>query len=200
MKAVSLIASNTMKHPSKFFSSFRRFKSMNSCFSSSNSRNIHHSPFQVTQKVSTNFGQSGNSKFNANFNGISSGIRDFSTLVKTRVERAEKDIDSLSEDESKENLNKREESPIEREAWKLLQDSVVQYCGHPVGTLAANDPSDSTPLNYDQVFIRDFVPSALAFLLKGEEEIVKNLLLHTLQLQVIMNEYCLINCGCICPK
>ncbi|CAD6203375.1 unnamed protein product [Miscanthus lutarioriparius] len=38
-------------------------------------------------------------------------------------------------------------------------------------------------LNYDQVFIRDFVPSAIAFLLKGESDIVKNFLLHTLQLQ-----------------
>ncbi|KAK8689327.1 hypothetical protein V6N13_088048 [Hibiscus sabdariffa] len=52
-----------------------------------------------------------------------------------------------------------------------------------VGTVAANDPGDKQPLNYDQVFIRDFVPSALAFLLGGEGEIVKNFLLHTLQLQ-----------------
>ncbi|KAJ8528898.1 hypothetical protein K7X08_030638 [Anisodus acutangulus] len=41
----------------------------------------------------------------------------------------------------------------------------------------------SDPLNYDQAFIRDFVPSALAFLLKGEGEVVKICLLHTLQLQ-----------------
>ncbi|TYH92873.1 hypothetical protein ES332_A13G214700v1 [Gossypium tomentosum] len=53
----------------------------------------------------------------------------------------------------------------------------------PVGTVAANDPGDKQPLNYDQVFIRDFVPSALAFLLKGEGGILKNFLLHTLQLQ-----------------
>nr|AJW82915.1 alkaline/neutral invertase [Dimocarpus longan] len=77
----------------------------------------------------------------------------------------------------------REASEIEKEAWKLLRDSVVSYCGNPVGTVAANDPADKQPLNYDQVFIRDFVPSALAFLLNGEEEIVKNFLLHTLQLQ-----------------
>ena len=56
-----------------------------------------------------------------------------------------------------------------------------------MGTVAANDPGDKTPLNYDQVFIRDFVPSALAFLLKGEGEIVRNFLLHTLQLQVIFH-------------
>ncbi|PON69629.1 Glycosyl hydrolase [Parasponia andersonii] len=78
---------------------------------------------------------------------------------------------------------KREETNIEKEAWKLLQNAVVMYCGNPVGTVAANDPGDKQPLNYDQVFIRDFVPSALAFLLKGEGEIVRNFLLHTLQLQ-----------------
>ncbi|XP_044499897.1 alkaline/neutral invertase A, mitochondrial-like [Mangifera indica] len=78
---------------------------------------------------------------------------------------------------------RREETDIEKEAWRLLQESVVRYCGSPVGTMAANDPNDKQPLNYDQVFIRDFVPSALAFLLRGEAEIVKNFLLHTLQLQ-----------------
>ncbi|WRX23783.1 Glycosyl hydrolase family 100 - like 6 [Theobroma cacao] len=75
------------------------------------------------------------------------------------------------------------EIDIEKEAWNLLRGAVVTYCGTPVGTVAANDPADKLPLNYDQVFIRDFVPSALAFLLKGEGEIVKNFLLHTLQLQ-----------------
>lgn len=73
---------------------------------------------------------------------------------------------------------------IEEEAWRLLRESVVTYCDSPVGTMAANDPTDTTPLNYDQVFIRDFVPSGLAFLMKGESEIVRNFLLHTLQLQV----------------
>ncbi|KAM0988052.1 hypothetical protein ACFX13_012276 [Malus domestica] len=81
------------------------------------------------------------------------------------------------------NKVERELSDIEEEAWRLLRDSVVSYCGNPVGTLAATDPADKTPLNYDQVFIRDFVPSALAFLLNGDAEIVKNFLLHTLQLQ-----------------
>lgn len=80
--------------------------------------------------------------------------------------------------------NEREVSEIEKEAWRLLRGAVVDYCGSPVGTVAASDPADKTPLNYDQVFIRDFVPSALAFLLNGEGEIVKNFLLNTLQLQV----------------
>lgn len=83
---------------------------------------------------------------------------------------------------------KREVSEVEKEAWKLLREAVVNYCGQPVGTVAANDPADKLPLNYDQVFIRDFVPSALAFLLNGEGEIVKNFLLHTLQLQVVMQQ------------
>ena len=87
-------------------------------------------------------------------------------------------------DDSK-GLGERKASEIEEEAWRLLRNAVVSYCGNPVGTVAANDPVDKQPLNYDQVFIRDFVPSALAFLLNGEEEIVKNFLLHTLQLQVI---------------
>lgn len=83
----------------------------------------------------------------------------------------------------------KEESETEKEAWKLLQEVVVTYCGSPVGTLAANDPNDAQPLNYDQVFIRDFVPSALAFLLKGEVEIVKNFLIHTMQLQVFNYQF-----------
>lgn len=73
---------------------------------------------------------------------------------------------------------------MEKEAWALLKEAIVTYCGEPVGTIAANDPTDPHLLNYDQVFIRDFIPSAIAFLLKGEYEIVRNFLLHTLQLQV----------------
>jgi hypothetical protein len=38
---------------------------------------------------------------------------------------------------------------------------------------------------YVQVFVRDFVPSALAFLMNGEPDIVKNFLLKTLRLQSI---------------
>ncbi|EEE60952.1 hypothetical protein OsJ_14709 [Oryza sativa Japonica Group] len=72
---------------------------------------------------------------------------------------------------------------VEDEAWGLLRESVVRYCGSPVGTIAACDPNDASPLNYDQVFIRDFVPSGIAFLLKGDYEIVRNFILHTLQLQ-----------------
>ncbi|XP_047340005.1 alkaline/neutral invertase C, mitochondrial-like [Impatiens glandulifera] len=89
---------------------------------------------------------------------------------------------------NKENVlvNEKELSEIEKEAWKLLRNAVVTYCGNPVGTVAAaSDSADKQPLNYDQVFIRDFIPSAVAFLLNGETEIVKNFLLHTLQLQSV---------------
>jgi hypothetical protein len=74
---------------------------------------------------------------------------------------------------------------IEDEAWDLLRQSVVFYCGSPIGTIAANDPNSTSVLNYDQVFIRDFIPSGIAFLLKGEYDIVRNFILYTLQLQVI---------------
>lgn len=73
---------------------------------------------------------------------------------------------------------------IEDEAWELLRESMVYYCGSPIGTIAAKDPTSSIVLNYDQVFIRDFIPSGIAFLLKGEYDIVRNFILHTLQLQV----------------
>lgn len=76
---------------------------------------------------------------------------------------------------------------IEDEAWELLNESIVYYCANPVGTIAANDPTSTSILNYDQVFIRDFIPSAIAFLLKGEYDIVRNFILHTLQLQVTRN-------------
>ncbi|TKY54283.1 Alkaline/neutral invertase C [Spatholobus suberectus] len=98
-----------------------------------------------------------------------------------RCDKSNVNVDNLKD--LSENKVQREVSEVEKEAWKLLQDAVVTYCGNPVGTVAANDTADKQPLNYDQVFIRDFVPSALAFLLNGEGEIVKNFLLHTLQLQ-----------------
>ncbi|KAL6342037.1 hypothetical protein AAG906_038283 [Vitis piasezkii] len=80
-------------------------------------------------------------------------------------------------------LGKASIDSIEDEAWNLLRESIVFYCGNPIGTIAANDPSNSSSLNYDQVFIRDFIPSGIAFLLKGEYDIVRSFILHTLQLQ-----------------
>ncbi|KAK9282699.1 hypothetical protein L1049_010919 [Liquidambar formosana] len=80
-------------------------------------------------------------------------------------------------------LHKGSVDSIEDEAWDLLRESMVSYCGSPIGTIAAKDPTNSNVLNYDQVFIRDFIPSGIAFLLKGEYDIVRNFILHTLQLQ-----------------
>ncbi|KAK2976350.1 hypothetical protein RJ640_014181 [Escallonia rubra] len=80
-------------------------------------------------------------------------------------------------------IHKTSVTSVEDEAWEMLRESMVHYCGSPIGTIAANDPTSSSVLNYDQVFIRDFIPSGIAFLLKGEYEIVRNFILYTLQLQ-----------------
>ncbi|ONK73405.1 uncharacterized protein A4U43_C04F31160 [Asparagus officinalis] len=79
-------------------------------------------------------------------------------------------------------INISESNPMVMEAWAALRQSLVYFGGQPVGTIAALDTSEAA-LNYDQVFMRDFVPSGLAFLMNGEPEIVKNFLLKTLRLQ-----------------
>ncbi|KAA3455342.1 putative alkaline/neutral invertase D [Gossypium australe] len=79
--------------------------------------------------------------------------------------------------------NSFEPHPMVAEAWEALRRSLVYFRDQPVGTIAAYDHASEEVLNYDQVFVRDFVPSALAFLMNGEPDIVKNFLLKTLQLQ-----------------
>ncbi|KAJ0427542.1 putative beta-fructofuranosidase [Helianthus annuus] len=72
------------------------------------------------------------------------------------------------------------------EAWTRLKNSFVYFQSKPVGTLAAALDPSAEELNYNQVFVRDFVPTALAYLMKvpsHEPEIVKNFLLKTLHLQ-----------------
>lgn len=136
-----------------------------------------------------------------NINGKMVYLKDGMNVKPTAEERVDNDEDSVggeevsgleadeknnkSENEQEGEKVEEEETEVEKEAWSLLQEALVTYCDNPVGTVAANDSDDQQPLNYDQVFIRDFIPSALAFLLKGEKEIVKNFLLYTLQLQVI---------------
>lgn len=71
---------------------------------------------------------------------------------------------------------------LEQSAWQALEASILYYQGRPVGTIAARDSSVDA-LNYDQCFVRDFVPSALAFLTRGDTEIVRNFLVETLALQ-----------------
>lgn len=68
------------------------------------------------------------------------------------------------------------------EAWTLIEKSIVYYQGRPIGTVAALE-AGSDALNYDQCFVRDFVLSAMAFLMKGQPEIVRNFLSETLHLQ-----------------
>ncbi len=72
--------------------------------------------------------------------------------------------------ESRTNANVK--ANIEAEAWHSLEQSILYYQKQPVGTLAAVDQSVEA-LNYDQCFIRDFVSSALVFLIKGRTDIVK---------------------------
>ncbi|KAJ8572778.1 hypothetical protein K7X08_009289 [Anisodus acutangulus] len=115
---------------------------------------------------------------------VHGGLNNVKPFVVDKVDLDEQyDLQQHVNNDEKVEGVKEEESQAVKEAWKLLENAVVTYCGSPIGTLAANDPNDKLPLNYDQVFIRDFIPSALAFLLKGEKEIVRNFLLHTLQLQ-----------------
>ena len=75
------------------------------------------------------------------------------------------------------------ESDIYETAWQKLLDSIIYYEDLPVGTVAALD-TEGEAVNYDQCFIRDFVPSALIFLIKGKTEIVRFFLLQTLKLQI----------------
>jgi hypothetical protein len=70
----------------------------------------------------------------------------------------------------------------EEQAWELLEKSIIYYQGRPIGTVAAQD-REVKALNYDQCFVRDFVPSALVFLMHGKAEIVRNFLIETLAMQ-----------------
>ena len=67
-------------------------------------------------------------------------------------------------------------------AWDELEKSIILYRGEPVGTVAARDP-EVEALNYDQCFTRDFAVSAVAFLLRGRTDIVRNFLTTLVELQ-----------------
>ena len=71
---------------------------------------------------------------------------------------------------------------IEQQANRLLEKSVIYYNQQPVGAVAATD-SEREALNYDQCFIRDFIPAALVFLIQGKTDIVYNFLIETVVLQ-----------------
>lgn len=67
-------------------------------------------------------------------------------------------------------------------AEQILEASIVYYQGRPVGTVAAQD-NETEALNYDQCFVRDFIPAGLYFLTQGKTDIVRNFLTETLALQ-----------------
>jgi glycogen debranching enzyme len=75
-----------------------------------------------------------------------------------------------------------ERSQLLSAAWEELEKSVVLFRGEPVGTVAARDP-DSDALNYDQCFTRDFAVAAIAFLMRGRTDIVRNFLSTLVGLQ-----------------
>ena len=68
-------------------------------------------------------------------------------------------------------------------AYALLRKSVIEFEGQPVGTVAALH-SDLPAENYRECFVRDFVPSALVFLLDGEFDIVRESELFTNRVDV----------------
>ncbi|NJR55968.1 MAG: alkaline invertase [Acaryochloris sp. CRU_2_0] len=74
------------------------------------------------------------------------------------------------------------EQELVAEARKLLEAAIIYYRGKPVGTVAAQD-AETEALNYDQCFVRDFVSSALVFLMEGKPDIVRNFLVEVLALQ-----------------
>ncbi|MBW4558500.1 MAG: glycoside hydrolase 100 family protein [Trichormus sp. ATA11-4-KO1] len=71
---------------------------------------------------------------------------------------------------------------LEKQAWEILEKSIIYYQGRPVGTVSTCDDSQGN-LHHDHCFIRDFVSSALLFLIKGKYDIVRNFLEETLKLQ-----------------
>ena len=76
------------------------------------------------------------------------------------------------------------ESELLNEAWDKLERSILTYNEQPIGTVAAAVDNSIKQYNYGHCFIRDFVPSALAFLTQGKEKIVANFLRQTLKLQI----------------
>ncbi|MCG5515180.1 MULTISPECIES: glycoside hydrolase 100 family protein [unclassified Ectothiorhodospira] len=69
-----------------------------------------------------------------------------------------------------------------RSAYRLLEASLVYHRGDVVGTIASLD-SHAPADNYSDCFVRDFVPSALVFLLDGRGDIVRNFLSLVLKLR-----------------
>ncbi len=73
-------------------------------------------------------------------------------------------------------------SQLIESAYDILDRSIIEYRGEPVGTAAAVDPNPAAT-HYHECFIRDFVPSAIAFLLDGRTDIVRNFLTAVMKLR-----------------
>lgn len=67
-------------------------------------------------------------------------------------------------------------------ARALLERAIIRLDGRPVGTAAACDDVLEAA-NYHECFVRDFVPSALYFLMRGEPDIVRNFLVTVMELR-----------------
>ena len=67
-------------------------------------------------------------------------------------------------------------------AYELLEKSLIYYNGEPVGTAAACD-ENVVAVNYNECFVRDFVPSALVFLMNGRHDIVRNFLVTVMRIR-----------------
>jgi glycogen debranching enzyme len=67
-------------------------------------------------------------------------------------------------------------------AYDILNRSIIECRGEPVGTTAAVDPNPAAA-HYHECFIRDFVPSALVFLFDGRTDIVRNFLTTVMKLR-----------------
>ncbi|MGD2183990.1 glycoside hydrolase 100 family protein [Lusitaniella coriacea] len=77
---------------------------------------------------------------------------------------------------------KQAEKTLQEQAEQLLEEAIIYYRDRPIGAVAAKD-SEADALNYDQCFIRDFVPAAFVFLIQGKTDIVYNFLIETVALQ-----------------
>ena len=67
-------------------------------------------------------------------------------------------------------------------ARRLLGDSVMEFQGRPVGTVAAQHDALSAA-NYQECFVRDFFVSATVFLADGKTDIVRNFLSAIVELR-----------------
>lgn len=74
-------------------------------------------------------------------------------------------------------------STIIKTAYQILEQSIMYHEGKPIGTVAALSSPDLAAANYEECFIRDFVPSALVFLADGRTDIVRNFLSTVLTLR-----------------